>query len=282
MISEILYPSHVRVLKWRQEPVVISLTEEVNSDMVEYVTEQINEAQQTGQSEVMVVINSPGGDVYSCLAIISVFRQSKIPIVTVCEGLAASAAAVLFTCGKERYMAPHAVIMIHDVSNEQYGHATLGESLNDSHEMAKLNDDLYTIMAENTGNDSKFFKKKTKHKSQQDRYVRVKQALEWNLATHAGVPQWTYELVPQSRITVQPPAKKRRRVIADGYESPGVEEDGGSSDGEDEDEEDSEASCSDSDDGEEEESSSKKRKGKSKEKKKTKGKGKGKDKKQRG
>src|SRR5277367_851451 len=60
-------------------------------------------------------INSPGGSVYSTLAIYDTMQFIECPIATYCIGMAASGAAVLLAGGAKgrRYALPHAKIMIH-------------------------------------------------------------------------------------------------------------------------------------------------------------------------
>lgn len=59
-------------------------------------------------------INSPGGSVASGLALYDVMQAVRCPVRTVCTGIAASMAALLFVSGSSRDMLPHARVMIHD------------------------------------------------------------------------------------------------------------------------------------------------------------------------
>lgn len=63
---------------------------------------------------VTLFINSPGGEVQSGLALYDVMQAVSCPIRTVCLGMAASMAALLFIAGSERQMLPHSRVMIHD------------------------------------------------------------------------------------------------------------------------------------------------------------------------
>ena len=63
---------------------------------------------------VTLFINSPGGEVQSGLALYDVMQAVSCPIRTVCLGMAASMAALLFISGNEREMLPHSRVMIHD------------------------------------------------------------------------------------------------------------------------------------------------------------------------
>lgn len=66
------------------------------------------------QAVVTLYINSPGGEVQSGLALYDVIQAVSCPVKTVCLGVAASMAALLFIAGDDRQMLPHSRIMIHD------------------------------------------------------------------------------------------------------------------------------------------------------------------------
>ncbi len=63
---------------------------------------------------VTLYINSLGGEVQSGLALYDVMQAVSCPIRTVCLGMAASMAALLFIAGDERWMLPHSRVMVHD------------------------------------------------------------------------------------------------------------------------------------------------------------------------
>ena len=68
---------------------------------------------QDPEGEITLYINSPGGSVDSGMALYDVMQAVSCPIRTVCVGLAASMAALLFVSGAERDMLPHSRLMIH-------------------------------------------------------------------------------------------------------------------------------------------------------------------------
>ncbi len=63
---------------------------------------------------ITLYINSPGGEVQSGLALYDVMQAVSCPIRTVCLGMAASMAALLFIAGDDREILPHSRVMIHD------------------------------------------------------------------------------------------------------------------------------------------------------------------------
>lgn len=78
---------------------------------------------------ITIYINSPGGEVYSCLGLYDVmqlFINQGYVIRTINIGCAASAAAVILLSGSKghRYCLPNSTIMLHQPSGEMYGPVT--------------------------------------------------------------------------------------------------------------------------------------------------------------
>ena len=69
---------------------------------------------QSPEEPITLFINSPGGEVQSGLALYDVMQAIRCPVRTVCLGMAASMAALLFIAGSTREMLPHSRVMIHD------------------------------------------------------------------------------------------------------------------------------------------------------------------------
>lgn len=63
---------------------------------------------------IKMFINSPGGEVQSGLALYDVMQTLSCPVTTICLGMAASMAALVFVSGAQREMLPHSRVMIHD------------------------------------------------------------------------------------------------------------------------------------------------------------------------
>ena len=61
-----------------------------------------------------VWLNSPGGDVFAASQIYTMLRNHKGKVTVKIDALAASAASVVAMAGDETYIAPTAMLMIHD------------------------------------------------------------------------------------------------------------------------------------------------------------------------
>lgn len=99
--------------------------------------------------DIEVHINSPGGDVFDGLAIYNSLAQRPGNVMTVVDGLAASAASFIAQAGTTRVIAPGAMMMIHDAAGACYGNAS---DMRDLAELLdKVSDNLASIYADRTG-----------------------------------------------------------------------------------------------------------------------------------
>ncbi len=62
---------------------------------------------------VIVLLNTPGGFLNESIAICDLLNSIPNPVITVILGLCASAGAMIFSCGKSRYISQHSSYMIH-------------------------------------------------------------------------------------------------------------------------------------------------------------------------
>ena len=95
---------------------IIFLGEEINSVSASLVVAQLLHLEsQDAEKDISLYINSPGGEVYSGLAILDTMNFIKPQVSTICVGMAASMAAVLLSAGAKgkRFCLPHSKVMIH-------------------------------------------------------------------------------------------------------------------------------------------------------------------------
>lgn len=93
----------------------LELTQAIDADSCAVVIRSLLYLQRCDpNAPVTLYINSPGGEVQSGLALYDVMQAMSCPVRTVCLGMAASMAALLFIAGDERWMLPHSRLMIHD------------------------------------------------------------------------------------------------------------------------------------------------------------------------
>jgi len=100
---------------------------------------------------IQMYINSPGGQIYSGLAIYDTMQQINAPVSTVAVGVTASFGTVLLTAGKKgmRYALPHATIHLHQPLGGAQGQATDIEI--QAKEILRLKEELTRILVLHTG-----------------------------------------------------------------------------------------------------------------------------------
>lgn len=103
--------------------------------------------------DISIYLNSPGGSVYAGLGIYDTMQYISSDVSTICTGMAASMAAVLLVAGTKgkRFALKHSRVMIHQPMGGAQGQASDIEIT--AREIQKLKQELYTIIAEHSGND---------------------------------------------------------------------------------------------------------------------------------
>ncbi|HEX4403848.1 MAG TPA: ATP-dependent Clp protease proteolytic subunit, partial [Polyangia bacterium] len=101
--------------------------------------------------DVMMYINSPGGDVPAGLAIYDTMQAIRAPVATFCLGMAASMASVLLAAGAKgkRHALPNARVMIHQPLAGFRGQAS--DIAIHAREILKARDTLNQIYERHTG-----------------------------------------------------------------------------------------------------------------------------------
>ena len=157
---------------------IIFLGDEVNSVTANLVIAQLLHLEsQDAEKDISLYINSPGGEVYSGLAILDTMNFIKPDVSTICTGMAASMAAVLLAAGApgKRFALPHSKIMIHQPSGGAQGQQTEIEIA--AREIREIRSDLNEILSAATGQPLK----RVKQDTERDNYMRAAEALEYGL-----------------------------------------------------------------------------------------------------
>jgi ATP-dependent Clp protease, protease subunit len=129
------------------------------------------------EREIQMYINSPGGVIYSGLAIYDTMQMISNPISTVAVGVTASFGTVLLTAGSKgrRYALPNATIHMHQPLGGAQGQATDIEI--QTKQILRLRTLLNDIMAKHTGKTVDVIKQDT----ERDFYLDAQQAVEYGL-----------------------------------------------------------------------------------------------------
>ncbi len=127
--------------------------------------------------DIQIYFNTPGGAVHAGLGIYDTMQFITCDIATICTGMAASMGAVLLCAGAKgkRSALKHSRIMIHQPMGGAQGQATDIEIT--AREILKLRAELYSIIAEHTGNPLE----KVEKDSDRDYWMTSKEALEYGM-----------------------------------------------------------------------------------------------------
>ena len=129
------------------------------------------------QQDIRLYINSPGGVVYSGLAIYDTMQMIKPDVATFCIGMSASMAAVLLAAGTKgkRFALPNSRVMIHQGSAGFRGAVPDIEVV--ARETINLTSKLTEILAMHTGQDFDRVKRDT----ERDYYMPAVEAKEYGI-----------------------------------------------------------------------------------------------------
>ena len=133
--------------------------------------------QQDPDKQINMYINSPGGMIYSGLAVYDTMRLVSAPIATYAVGVTASFGTVLLTAGTpgQRYALPNATIHLHQPLGGAEGQARDIEI--QAKEILRLRSRLNDILAKHTGQKIKMIERDT----DRDYWMTANQAVEYGL-----------------------------------------------------------------------------------------------------
>ena len=137
-----------RLLKDR----IIFLGTEVDDEVANIVIAQLLFLEsEDPDKDVMLYINSPGGEVSAGLAIYDTMEYVRPDIATFCMGQAASMSAFLLAAGArgKRYALPHTRVLIHQPMGGFRGQATDIDI--HARELLRTRDELNELLAKHTG-----------------------------------------------------------------------------------------------------------------------------------
>ena len=161
---------------------IIYLVGQIDDDMATSVIAQMFDAAENrnklddNNNALRLYINSPGGSMTAGFAIYDTMRSLPMPVDTVCMGMAASMAAVIFAGGRERSILPHGEVMIHQPSGGTEG--TAADIIIAADHIRKRRQDLIEILSERTGNPPE----KVASDIQKDCWMDAEEAVRYGIA----------------------------------------------------------------------------------------------------
>jgi len=146
--GERVYDIYSRLLKER----IIFLHDEINHQTASITIAQLLflEAEDS-KKDIILYINSPGGEISSGLAIIDAMNHLKCDVSTICTGMAASMGAMILSQGSKgkRFCLPNSEVMIHQPLTGVEGQASDIEIT--AKHILKSKERLYKMLVDSTG-----------------------------------------------------------------------------------------------------------------------------------
>ena len=186
-----LIPSVIEKTKWWEraydiysrllEDRIIFVGEQIHADMVNTIVAQLLYLEKKDpDKDIIMYINTPGGEVYSGMAIYDTMQYIKCDVSTVCIGLAASMGSLILAGGAKgkRFALPHGKIMIHQPLIS--GGGITGQATDiqiEAEEMMKVKSMLTEIMAKHTGKTVK----KAGDDMERNKWMSAEEALDYGL-----------------------------------------------------------------------------------------------------
>jgi len=185
--------NHKLLVEVMSLPITVKVTK-FDEEEVEKFRKSMEDAYNTGQEVIPIVIDSYGGYVYSLLAMIDIIDQSPVPVATIGLGKMMSCGSVLLTCGAEgmRYATPTSTVMIHDVASGNQG--KVEEIKASAAQTDKLNKTIFERMALNCGHDKNYFMDQLFKKHHAEWYLTAKEAKKQNVINIIGSPSFSVDI----------------------------------------------------------------------------------------
>lgn len=156
---------------------IIFLGTGIDADVANIVNAQMLYLSSLSDEDITLNINSPGGEVYSGMAIIDTMNFVNNDIQTVCMGMAASMGAVILSSGTKgkRGALGHSRVMIHQPLGGARGQAS--DILIEAEQIKIVKDELCKMLADNSGQPFE----KVIEDCDRDHWLTAKEALDYGL-----------------------------------------------------------------------------------------------------
>lgn len=134
---------------------------------------------------IVINIDSYGGYVDSLASMITVLDSIPNKKVMVATGKAMSCGAILLSHGDYRFVAPHARVMVHEVSGVAWGN--VNDLKTCAKESDRINEHFMQLLAQNCGISYKDLRKLFSNE-RRDIYLDANQSVKFGIADKVGVP----------------------------------------------------------------------------------------------
>ena len=157
---------------------IIFLGTEIDDGVANVIIAQLIHLESTGEQEIGLYINSPGGSFSALTAIYDTMHFVRCDIATICVGQAASAAAALLAAGTpgKRSVLRHAKVTLHQPSSQARG--TLPDLAIQAKEVMRVRTEMDEILSRHTGHPAS----KIRADTDRNRTFTAREAVDYGLA----------------------------------------------------------------------------------------------------
>jgi len=176
-------------------PKVVRVSGEFSESSANALYTACDEAAETGQRILPILIDSYGGSVYALNGMIDYFqsfRDSGIEIVTIACGKAMSAGSALFCMGDRRYIGKRSTLMFHRVFGAGIGNPSEVEA--EVTEMARLEKLMFAEISKTLNYPKTWLYDQLKKRDFSNWYVDANDAVSLKIATHIGIPKFEFQV----------------------------------------------------------------------------------------
>lgn len=156
----------------------LSLNEELKKLEVKLRTQAVENG--TDPAPIQLHIHSYGGSIFAGISAMEAIRQCSVPVTTIVDGAAASAATFLSTAGHRRIVNKNAYMLIHQLSSVMWG--KFQEFEDEMKNLNELMDMIARIYRERTGIPPRKLKRILKH----DLWFNSAKCLKYGLVDEIG------------------------------------------------------------------------------------------------
>lgn len=183
-----LIPSVIEKTKWGEraydiysrllEDRIIFIGDQIEPHLVSSVVAQMLFLERKDpDKDIIIYLNTPGGEVYSGMAIYDTMQYIKCDVSVIVTGLAASMGSIFLAGGTKgkRFALPHSKIMIHQPLGGAEWQAT--DIVIQAEEILKIKNMFIDLMAERTGQK----REKVAQDMERNKWMTAEEALKYGL-----------------------------------------------------------------------------------------------------
>jgi len=153
--------------------------EEISDETILKLNIELRKLAKTKPAEILLFINSGGGDVFAGFSAMDHIRSSKVPVTTIADGLCCSAATLLLLGGHKRLVKEHSHVLIHQISSDSSAWVKFEDLKDEIKNLEMLMGKMVDVYRQQTELPEKKLLRMMKH----DMYLSSEQCVKFGIAS---------------------------------------------------------------------------------------------------